>query len=49
MRVGRELGFSEVSRVEGKQPKRDFRVLWALLYWFDLVAWCLVWPVFFSL
>jgi len=49
MRVGRELGFSEVSRTEGEQPERDFRILWAILYWFGLVAWCLVWPAIFSL
>ncbi len=49
VRVGRELGLSEASRVEGEQPNRDFRVLWAMLYWFGLVAWCLVWPMFFSL
>jgi len=48
-RLGRELGLSEVSRLTGEQPKRDLRVLGAILFWFGMVLFSLVGPILYSL
>ena len=48
LRMGRELGLSEANRFTGEQPKRDLRVLGAILYWSGLTAFCLVGPLLLS-